>query len=44
MYGGIMGGFEFAGMAGFEIWIGIAEFGPLSVYVSTQLPAGIPWM
>ncbi|MCG8549230.1 MAG: hypothetical protein MI799_02375, partial [Desulfobacterales bacterium] len=42
-YGGITAGFDFAGMAGFEIWIGLAEFGPLSVYVSMSAAgAGIP--
>ncbi len=40
-YGGIKGGFSMKGLSGFELSIGLSEFGPLSVYVTVSLPTGI---
>ncbi len=38
LYGGIDGGLDFAGLAGFEIRLGISQLGPLDVYAKVDAP------
>ena len=38
---GLQGGFSMAGMAGFTIRVGLSELGPLSAFISVELPGGI---
>ena len=38
LYGGIDGGLDFAGLAGFEIRLGISQLGPLDVYAEVDAP------
>ncbi|MCD8483720.1 MAG: hypothetical protein LR015_14370 [Verrucomicrobia bacterium] len=38
LYGAIQAGFSFAGLAGFQIRIGISELGPLQVYLNADIP------
>lgn len=37
-YGGIEAGFNFGGMSGFSIRIGLSELGPLELYLSASIP------
>ena len=37
-YAGIAGGFEFGGMVGFDVYIGLSELGPLGLFVSASVP------
>ena len=40
-YLGLQGGFSMAGMAGFTIRVGLSELGPLSAFISVEIPGGI---
>jgi hypothetical protein len=40
-YLGLQGGFSMAGMAGFTIRVGLSELGPLSAFISVEVPGGI---
>ena len=38
---GVQGGFEFAGLGGFQIRFAMSELGPLGVFISVNIPGGI---
>ncbi|MFZ0041730.1 MAG: hypothetical protein WAK93_10520, partial [Solirubrobacteraceae bacterium] len=41
LYLGIEGGFSIAGLAGFDIRLGLSQLGPLDVFIDAQVPGGI---
>ena len=41
LYLGLQGGFKLAGLAGFEIQVGLSQLGPLDAMISVSLPEGI---